>query len=260
MNILIADDEQVMREDLKSAIERISSDNNYHFAKNYDEVISIMEDNSIDIVFLDVNMPGKSGLEAAKAVKKINPDVNIIIVTAYADYALSALRLFVSAYLLKPVMDDDLKEALQNLRVPIADTEKHIRVTCFGNFEIFYKGKAISFSRQKEKELLAYLICLKGASANRAEVCANLFEDYDTKKGYEYIKKIVQSLKKDLDKLKLGELFIHNRNQYAINVDMLDCDYYNYMSGKLEYKDTYRGEFMNQYSWAEVFIYALENY
>ena len=262
MNILIADDEKLMREDLKNAIERVRPGNDYYMAKNYDEAVKVVEAESIDIAFLDINMPGKTGLELTKTLKKMNPDINIIMVTAHADYALSAHRLFVSGYLMKPVMDDELTEALDNLRVPLKGDDKPVRVTCFGNFEIYKNGedKIISFSRQKEKELLAYLICLKGASANRAEICANIFEDAETGKSYEHLKKIVQQLKKDLDRHGISELLIHGHNSYAINPEMIECDYYDYISGKEEYADTYRGEFLNQYSWAEVYIYALENY
>ena len=270
MVILIVDDEQIMREELKSTLERVSTDNIYHLAKNYDEAIKIVQDNDIDIAFLDVNMPGKSGLELAKSLKKKKPQVNIVIVTAHEDYALSALRLFVSGYIMKPVMDDELREVLDNLRMPVdkeskSDDDnngntKKVKAICFGNFDISYEGKAITFTRQKEKELLAYLICLKGSGAGRGELCANLFEDSDEAKAYDYLKKIVQALKKDLEKKGLSELFVHKRNSYSINTDMLDCDYYDYISGKKNNTVSYRGEFMNQYSWAEVYIYALENY
>lgn len=260
MKILITDDEMIMREDLKDALDRVSPGGTYFFAQNYDEAVKITENNEIDIAFLDVNMPEKSGLDLTKTLKKLRPDINIIMVTAYNEYALPALKLFVSGYLTKPVLDDELKEALDNLRVPIKSNKEVVRVTCFGNFEIYHNGKPISFSRQKEKELIAYLICLKGTSASRAEICSNLFEDSDTKKGYEYFKKIVQSLRKDLEKQGLMDLFVHGHNSYAINTSMVDCDYYHYIAKKEEYAEAYRGEFMNQYSWAEVYIYALENY
>ncbi len=260
MNILIADDESFMREEMKDAVERVRPGNTYHLAKNYDEAIGIVENNDIEIAFLDINMPGKTGLELAKTLKKTRPTINIIMVTAHADYALSALRLFVSGYLMKPVMDDELREAMDNLRSPIKNESKKVKAVCFGNFDMFYEGKAISFSRNKEKELMAYLVCLKGASANRAEICANIFEDADTEKGYEYLKKVVQSLKKDLDKQGLEDLFIHGRNSYAVNTGIIECDYYDYTSGEEGYDNLYKGEFLNQYSWAERYIYALENY
>ena len=260
LNILITDDERSTREDIRDAIERVSPGNAYTFARNYDEAVGAADENTFDIAFLDINMPGKSGLELVKSLKKLTPDINIIMVTAYEDYALSALRLFVSGYLLKPVMDDDIREALENLRNPIGTSGQTVRAICFGNFEIFYRDKAIAFSRKKSKELLAYLICLKGSGASRGEICANIFEEYDTKKGYDYFKKVVSSLKKDLSKEGIEDLLIHGHNSYAINTSMIKCDYYDYLSDGDDTETAYRGEFMNQYSWAEQYIYALENY
>ena len=104
MEILIADDEKYIREELKNTIDRIIPGNNYHFARNFDTALEEMKSNEIDIAFLDIRMPGKTGLELARAIKIIKPDINIIIVTAYADYALEALRLYVSGYILMPLI------------------------------------------------------------------------------------------------------------------------------------------------------------
>ena len=181
MNILIADDEMSMRYDLKFAVERVApaDENVFFFAQNYDTAVEQLKQNKIDVAFLDINMPGKTGLELAREIKSLYPDINIIMVTAYREYALDALRLYVSAYLLKPVDDDDLREALRNLRNPLGASQNSVgklTVKCFGNFEVFIGDKKIRFSRQKGKELFAYLVCLKGASATRGEICANLFE------------------------------------------------------------------------------------
>ncbi len=121
MEILIADDEKYIREELKNTIERITPGNSYHFARNFDTALEEMKNNEIDIAFLDIRMPGKTGIELARAIKIIKPDINIIIVTAYADYAFEALRLYVSGYVLKPFRDKDIEDALNNLRKPLCD-------------------------------------------------------------------------------------------------------------------------------------------
>ena len=262
MNILIADDEKFMREDLQKAVERVRPGNSYFFAENFDSAVKAVEENDIEVAFLDIRMPGKTGLELAKAIRSLRPEINIIIVTAYEEYALNALRLYVSGYILKPVIDSELKEALDNLRVPVTKkiSDRRLTAKCFGHFEVYCGGKSITFSRQKGKELLAYLICLNGATASRGEICANLFEDSSETKGNERLKKAVQSLKKDLSKYGLSDVLIHSRNSYAVNTSLIDCDYYDYLRRKPESKNSYRGEFMSQYSWAEVYIYALENY
>lgn len=154
MNILIADDEMSMRYDLKFAIERVapSDDNVFFFAQNYETAVEQLKDNKIDVAFLDINMPGRNGLELAREIKNLDPDINIIVVTAYREYALDALRLYVSAYLLKPVDDDELREALANLRKPLdapQSSKRGLTVKCFGNFEVFINDKKVRFSRQK---------------------------------------------------------------------------------------------------------------
>ena len=265
MNILIADDEMSMRYDLKFAIERAapSEDNVFFFAQDYDSAVEQIKSNKINVAFLDINMPGKTGLELAQAIKSYDTDINIIMVTAYKEYALDALRLYVSAYLLKPVDDNELREALKNLRKPVSeaqDSRKKLNVKCFGNFEVFADDKAIKFSRQKGKELFAYLVCLKGTSATRGELCANLFEENNEKKSFEHLKKAVQSLKNDFSKYHFEEVLVHSRNAYSVNTNLIQCDYYDYLNRKPEAQKLYRGEFIKQYSWAEIYIYHLENY
>ena len=163
---------------------------------------------------------------------------------------MNALRLYVSGYILKPVLDSELKEALDHLRVPVEKkgTDRRLTAKCFGHFEVYCGEKSISFSRQKGKELLAYLICLNGTTASRGEICANLFEDSSEAKGYERLKKAVQSLKKDLNKYGLSDVLIHSRNSYAVNTALIDCDYYDYLHRKPDSKSSYRGRFMTQYS------------
>ena len=263
MRLLIVDDEEYLREDLRDALERVSPGNEYSFASEYNEAMKLIDANSYDIAFLDIQMPGKNGLTLAESIKKKCPKMNIVMVTAYSQYALDALKLFVSGYLLKPVMDSDLKETLENLRNPIEkdNTLKRLKVKCFGNFEVFIDGKPMSFKRQREKEMLAYLICLKGASASRNEICAALFEESAApEKAILNFKTIFSSLKKDLTRQGFENILIHNSNSYSVDTNLLECDYYDYLTGTASDADSYHGEFMNQYSWAETYIYSLENY
>ncbi len=262
MNILIVDDEQFQREELKEALDRVAGENVCFLADSYGSAMKIVAENRLDIAFLDIQMPGKNGLSLAQSIKQESPKTNIVIVTAYSRYALDALKLFVSGYLLKSVMDDDLKEVLQNLRVPV-ETEKLRKkavIHCFGIFDVFVDNKPVKFKRRKEKELLAYLVCLKGASASRSEVCSTIFEESAfPEKDFSYLKTVVSALKKDLHKYGIDDILLHSNNSYSINLDEVDCDYYNYLVGKADGFHQYSGEFMSQYSWAEEYIYKLEN-
>ncbi len=262
MNILIVDDEEYLREELKDTLERVSPGNEYSFAERYNSAITLAQKNHFDIAFLDIQLPEKNGLLLAERIKEISPKTNIVMVTAYSEYALDALKLFVSGYILKPVTDNEVKEVIDNLRTPLEnDKNIDIEARCFGNFELFIENKPMLFKRTKEKEILAYLICLNGATANKNEICAALFgESIPLEKVNASFKNIVSSLRKDLHRYKIDELLIHNKNSYSINTSMIKCDYYDFIKGKSDKSRSYKGEFMNQYSWAETYIYSLENY
>ena len=71
-----------------------------------------------------------------------------------------------------------------------------------------------------------------------------------------YLRKIAASLKDALDEHGLGNVLMHRRSAYAIDITLVDCDYWDYLDGAED--GFYFGEFMNQYSWAEKYIYQLE--
>lgn len=262
MKILIVDDVAFLREELHDAIERVSPNNEYSEAENFDSAMKLIKEKSYDIAFLDVQMPGKNGLEIAQSIKRLSPKTNIVMVTAYSEYAVDAFKLFVSGYILKPVNDNDLREVLNNLRTPVKTANDNpLKVRCFGNFEVFADGKPLAFKRSKEKEVLAFLISLKGATANRNEICANIFEEtVSLEKANINFRQVFSSLMKDLKSYGFEDVVIHSTNVYSIDVSKVSCDYYDYLTGKATPQNSYYGEFMNQYSWAEQYIYALENY
>ncbi|MBK9592779.1 MAG: response regulator transcription factor [Crocinitomicaceae bacterium] len=69
-----------------------------------------------DVVFLDIEMPGKSGLQLLDELPRDEVHYEIIFTTAFNDYALKAFRLSAIDYLLKPIPEKDLVEALERLR------------------------------------------------------------------------------------------------------------------------------------------------
>lgn len=117
--ITVIDDEPIMLEENKEIILQAKPDADITIADNYIDALRLAEKESFDVAFLDIEMPGMSGIELAKKLKDIKPYLNIIFVTAYTDYALEVHSLYVSGYLLKPIKKEDVVTALDNLRNPI---------------------------------------------------------------------------------------------------------------------------------------------
>lgn len=77
---------------------------------NWKEAFANLKENAPDILFLDISMPGKSGIDMLKLLPEIN--FEIIFTTAHADYSLPAFKLFATGYLLKPINDEEFTAAV----------------------------------------------------------------------------------------------------------------------------------------------------
>ena len=247
MNILLVDDEELQLLRLKNETKKVfSSDVTFYSYLNPLEALKENKDKKFDIAFLDIEMPGINGIQLAKELKKINPLINIIFVTAYDDYAIDAYKLHASGYLSKPVSASKIKEEIEALRYPILlKSEKKLQVKCFGNFEVFHDGEPVKFTYQKSKELFAYLIDREGSAININELNAILWEEDHSS----YLRNLVADIQKTLKSINASEVFIKRHNGCYIDVNKVDCDAYEYKKNNPDAIRMYRGEYMIQYSW-----------
>ena len=114
MNILLVDDEQLELEQLEYLIQRRFP--NWHFFKALDasQAMQIVKQHDIFLAFLDIQLPGKSGLELALELTR-SYKMDIIMVTAFQnfEYAQASIRLGVVDYITKPVIEDELVAVLK---------------------------------------------------------------------------------------------------------------------------------------------------
>lgn len=112
MKILIADDEPLARERLKSLCDELHDYNVVGEARHGKQVLDLIPECQPDIILLDIRMPGMDGLEAAQHISKLETPPAIIFTTAYDQYALDAFDNHAVGYLLKPIKKDRLLDSL----------------------------------------------------------------------------------------------------------------------------------------------------
>ena len=248
MRILLVDDEELQLLRLTEAVKNALPADNVFLS--YANPVLAWEENKetpVDIAFLDIDMPVINGILLAKKLKTVNPQVNVIFVTAYNEYALDAYKLHASGYVTKPVNLEKIQEELDGLRYPVElKPTKKLQVKCFGNFEVFAGGVPVKFSRKKSKELFAYLIDREGAAVNVNELNAILWEE-DKKS---YFRNLIADIQASLKSVGAEDVFIKRRNECFVDVNKIDCDAYEYRKDNPDAIRMYRGEYMAQYSWA----------
>lgn len=107
---MIVDDEPMAREIISSFVGKIHNLELVATCKNVSEAFSVLQKESIQLIFLDINMPEISGLSLAKSIQHKS---QIIFTTAYREYAIEGFDLQAVDYLLKPISFDRFLKAVQ---------------------------------------------------------------------------------------------------------------------------------------------------
>jgi len=131
---VIADDERLMREQLRSRLSEVWPELEIVAeAKNGSEAVTLTEQHHPDIVFLDIRMPGLTGVDAARQIAQLPtfddaqgwPGCEIVFITAYDQYAVQAFEQGVVDYVLKPAERERLMVTVQRIRQRMAERANH---------------------------------------------------------------------------------------------------------------------------------------
>ena len=254
MRIFAIDDEPNMLRLLHEAIAQAAPEaeiTDFHLGS---DAISFIADNWSypDVIFSDIRMPGLTGLELAVRLKELSPNTKLVFVSAF-DYALDSYRLHVGGYILKPVDAQRVREELDNLFPQYANPPKKLRVQCFGSFEVFFDDSPLWFARKQSKEVFAYLVDRRGVSCTADEIIATIWEDVeDMPAAKQRLRNLVSDLKATLKAVGMSDALIRQGSRLAVQPKLLDCDYYRMLEGDVSAVNAFRGEYMEQYSWAEI--------
>jgi two-component SAPR family response regulator len=201
-----------------------------------------------------------NGIELGKLLKKACPGIVLIYITGYKEYAYDAFQLEATAYITKPFNVGDIEKAFskalvwrkgQDAAQGEADGSK-VFIRTFGKFDVFLNDRPLDFSSEKSKELLALLVDRKGGIVSTEEMITYLWEDRpDDDKSRNLCRKVVQRLHNQLVEWGIEDIIIRHNRGRSLNVNQVECDYYQYLEGNKKRRAEFCGMYMTNYSWAE---------
>ncbi len=128
-----------------------------------------------------------------------------------------------------------------------------VSIRTFGYFDVFVGDLPIAFRNKKSKELLALLVDRKGGYVTSEEAIGFLWEDEPASTlTLSRYRKVALRLKRTLEEYGISDIVETVDGKRRIVMDKVDCDLYNYLSGKEEYSQLFKGSYLTNYSWGEI--------
>ena len=198
-------------------------------------------------------MPGMNGIELAKELRKIYPELIVVFVSAYNNYLEDFIKIHADYYLLKPYSKEDIEDVMKRSRLLVKRQEKRIKIVTFGQFDVFIDGKPASFNGKKVKELFALLVDKKGQPLQTEEAFHCLWEgeEYNNENASKY-RKLWARLIEFLSENNLDNLIVNNnKGMKCLNMDIVDCDYFKFLEGDATAIRNFTFTYMSDYWWGE---------
>lgn len=199
--VMLVDDEKLILQGIKNIINWSDLGQEVvHLAETGIEALEKFEHEPVDIVITDINMPGLTGLELIKSIKKLNKEVKFIILSGYDEfsYAKEAIKYGVENYILKPVNEDELEEALIEVGNKIKEKKRKENNIFDKNRKLmrFLHGSINEEELKKMKDILnisfddenytVSSILLNNRDFEQADTLINVIKE-NTNHGYELI-------------------------------------------------------------------------
>ncbi len=251
---ITVDGEPAARQQMETLLRALDPEGEHRFFASCADV-PLAEASQLDLAFLETELPDGSGLALGKRLLAENPRLNLIFTTTRRDDAPEAFALYASAFLLKPVTEASVRDALGHLRY--APAEKLLTVRCFGAFELWCGGVPVRFGRSKTKQLFAYLIDRAGAMCSVKQMVCALWPEENAVSYANQVRVFLSDMQRTLQQLGVGEVLIRRRGLVGIDRSRVSCDYYRWLDGDPAAAAQFHGEYMSQYSFGEITLAAL---
>lgn len=251
MNVIYVDDEKPAIDNFRLTTAHFPEIKSLHTFQRGEDALTFAEVNSVDVAFLDIEMPGLHGIGLAKALMNHGPNLRVVFVTAYSQYALDAWNVYASGYLLKPYTAEDIRKALARCAYRPLPSH-HVVIQTIPTLSITVNGEPLHISSAKSRELLALLIDHGERGFTAGEGISYLWPDKKNDASTQSLLRMTyKRLVATLEEAGAGHILASKDNRRYIRTEEVECDLYRILAGDKQVARKYSGEYLREYSWAE---------
>ncbi|AZK46941.1 response regulator [Paenibacillus lentus] len=214
---------------------------------------------SIDLAFLDIQLPKIDGIQLAEEILQVKPDLKIVFVTGYESYAVRAFELNALDYLLKPVKLERLMNTIQRIDRShtefdldrLAQKNQSLQIKMLGHFQMILKEKQLPPLRwrtTRAQELFLYMLQCRGQFIRKSTLIELLWPEYEPNRAYSLLYTIIYHIRKTLEQFEDYFSLTNSVDGYVLNLNnvLLDVEEWeNFMMSSLPLKNTTIADYVN---------------
>ena len=251
MHVIYVDDEQPALDNFRWTVAKFTDIDTLNLFQNGEAALEWTRQHTVDVAFVDMEMPGLHGLGLAANLKEHNKNIRVVFVTAFSQYAMDAWGVDATGYVLKPYSRADIRKELDKCAFcPLPS--KRIVIQTIPSLAISVNGQALRIAGGKPRELLALLVDRgeQGITSGEGIMCLwpDRTNDASTQSLFRMTYKRLAAV---LEESGIGNILVSAANRRYLRVEEVDCDLYRILSGDTEAQKRYDGRYLQEYSWAE---------
>lgn len=199
LKALIVEDDPIMGQILFSYLSSYLEASNLEIALSGNEALRVIEHQTPDLLFIDVEIPDIDGLSIAIKARTINPNLSLVFVTGHTQYAAQAFKLDAIDYLVKPITEESVKKAMSKIKrargLSAVNTRETEVITIKNGYELcFIRQNDIIFIERNHRKSIFHTI-----------------------KGQYYTNEALNAITE-----RLGEKFFRCHKSFIINTEMVE--------------------------------------
>lgn len=178
-----------------------------------------------DVIYLEVNSESDTGLEIARIVKEIFPNVHLVVMVDHNKYAEEAENIGVLDYILKPFEDSRIDLSIMKILKSREEISVGLRINSFGNFNLFDNElNIVRWRTRKSKELFVLLWLNNNSILSRDIIIEKIFPNLEIQKSSALLSTTLYQLRGVLENVFEGDVIQYINNGYKL-VQKIDSDY-----------------------------------